>query len=324
MKKDRIRELLNFDNHHILVIGDVMLDQYILGKVNRISPEAPVPVLDLNERSFKLGGAANVALNVKSLGAEVSLIGVIGNDRHGSLLKSQLEKASIADTLVIDDNRKTTCKTRIIAQNQHLLRIDEESLDEIDQDLADHILANAEEIHRAKKVDLIIFQDYNKGCLSPYLITEVIKWAKKNNVKTALDPKVNNIDYYKGVDFFKPNLKEIRNILKREFQITLKDLNEAAENIRKILNSTTILVTLSAQGIFIYSDKKGQIIPTYTKEIVDVSGAGDSVLAVCALLYLLGEASSKEIGKIANYTGAAVCKISGVGIITKDLILQNA
>ncbi|WP_235296102.1 bifunctional heptose 7-phosphate kinase/heptose 1-phosphate adenyltransferase [Portibacter marinus] len=323
MKRERIEQLLQFSDVHVLVLGDIMLDEYIFGNTKRISPEAPVPVVNLEKRHYRLGGAANVAMNTFALGAKTSIIGLIGDDFNGRLLTSLTDENKEMNTFLIKDvGRKTTCKTRILAANQHLLRVDNEDEYEVDDEIVGKVESMLKYIHHNTRIDIIVMQDYNKGFFSPAMIRAVINWSKENGVKSALDPKVNHIDVYKGVDIFKPNLKEVKTYLGSEVSVNLEGLAKVNEAIQERLSIDMLILTLSAEGIYVANQEGAHWESTSVQSIVDVSGAGDTVMSLVALLYCNEEASIEEIAQLANFGGAAVCRIPGVAVVDKEMIMN--
>ena len=313
-----------FNGLRILVIGDVMLDAYVMGKVNRISPEAPVPIVSLENEDARIGGAGNVALNLLALGAKPIICGVIGEDSSGDKLLNLFEKNGIStDGLVKSMVRKTTVKTRVISNKQQLLRIDSEStfpLLESEEIKLNNTLQNI--INQG--VDGIIFEDYNKGVLTDSVIQNTIKIAKEKDIPTAVDPKKENFLSYKGVSLFKPNLKELKEGLNLNFDFNSnKDLFEKGiEVLEEKLQNEISFVTLSENGVFIKSQTEKYYLPAHMRSISDVSGAGDTVIAV-ATLCLISGASTKQIAEISNLAGGLVCEKSGVVSISKNDLLKE-
>ena len=308
-----------FNGLRILVIGDVMLDAYVIGKVNRISPEAPVPIVSLENEDARIGGAGNVALNLLALGAKPIICGVIGEDSSGDKLLNLFEKNGIStDGLVKSMVRKTTVKTRVISNKQQLLRIDSEST---------FPLLESEEIKLNKTIqniinqgiDGIIFEDYNKGVLTDSVIQNTIKIAKEKDIPTAVDPKKENFLSYKGVSLFKPNLKELKEGLNLNSDFNSnKDLFEKGiEVLENKLQNQISFVTLSENGVFIKENEEKYYIKAHVRSISDVSGAGDTVIAV-ATLCLISGASIQQIAEISNLAGGLVCEKSGVVSISKN------
>lgn len=315
--------LEKFKTKRVLIIGDVMIDSYMWGVVNRISPEAPIPIVSVVNREYRMGGAANVAFNIKSLGAEPILCAVVGQDEKGKIFKDLLKQNSMSDEGLLSlPDRKTTIKTRIICGSQHMLRVDDEVDTEIDEKSSEILVEKVEKIIAKQKIDLIIFEDYDKGVLNPKFISKVIKIAKKNSIFTAVDPKKRNFNSYNGVDLFKPNFKEFCEGTKSDISKT--DLKEIAKSAQKFLESSsinTLLLTLSEHGVFISDIKNNFHFPAERRLIADVSGAGDTVISVAGLLLSAG-ASLSEIASISNIAGGLVCEKSGVVPIEPEE-LQN-
>ena len=313
-----------FNGLRILVIGDVMLDAYVMGKVNRISPEAPVPIVSLENEDARIGGAGNVALNLLALGAKPIICGVIGEDSSGDKLLNLFEKNGIStDGLVKSMARKTTVKTRVISNKQQLLRIDSEStfpLLESEEIKLNDTIQNI--INQG--IDGIIFEDYNKGVLTDSVIQNTIKIAKEKDIPTAVDPKKENFLSYKGVSLFKPNLKELKEGLNLNFDFNSnKDLFEKGiEVLEEKLQNEISFVTLSENGVFIKNQTEKYYVPAHMRSISDVSGAGDTVIAV-ATLCLISGASTKQIAEISNLAGGLVCEKSGVVSISKNDLLKE-
>ena len=313
-----------FNGLRILVIGDVMLDAYVMGKVNRISPEAPVPIVSLENKDARIGGAGNVALNLLALGAKPIICGVIGEDSSGDKLLNLFEKNGIStDGLVKSMARKTTVKTRVISNKQQLLRIDSEStfpLLESEEIKLNNTIQNI--INQG--VDGIIFEDYNKGVLTDSVIQNVIKIAKEKDIPTAVDPKKENFLSYKGVSLFKPNLKELKEGLNLNFDFNSnKELfDKGIEVLEEKLQNEISFVTLSENGVFIKNKTENYYVPAHVRSISDVSGAGDTVIAV-ATLCLISGASTKQIAEISNLAGGLVCEKSGVVSISKNDLLKE-
>ncbi len=323
MVRSRIEQVLNFDNLHAVVIGDVMLDEYILGSAKRISPEAPVPIVELASREHRLGGAGNVAINTCSLGAKTTLIGLIGDDANGQIL-TQLTKdhQNLSSYLIKDGGRKTTCKTRILASSQHLLRVDNEDRHDIPSPLVEKVEKMLKFIHHSTKIDVIILQDYNKGFFSAEMIQMLLSWSKSNGILTALDPKLERVSLFKGVDIFKPNLKEVIAFLGHEVAITKEDLQSACSQVALKMESELVVITLSADGICSRKDDAFHWESSSIQSIVDVSGAGDTVISLVALLYANKDASIEEITLLANLGGGAVCRLPGVAVVDNGMILD--
>ena len=302
-----------------------MLDAYLWGKVDRISPEAPVPIVNVNMKESRLGGAANVALNIKALGAKPIVCSIIGDDLEGLELIGLFEGENIAsDYLLKIENRKTTVKTRVIAQNQQVLRIDAETETEISKAESNIVLQKFYQILDHNKIDAIIFQDYDKGLITSYLIDEVSKSAKAKNIPIIVDPKKRNFLAYKGVDVFKPNLKELKEGLKVNFDA--KNHTELKANVallRNRIEAKGILLTLSELGVYAMDSINESLTPAHIRSIADVSGAGDTVISVVAVCIAAG-LSIFEAAKLGNLAGGLVCEEVGVVPINKGLLLAEA
>ena len=314
----------SFNTLKIGVIGDVMLDTYWWGKVERISPEAPVPVVAVSKKEQRIGGAGNVALNVASLGAAVNVISIIGNDDEGKQLVSLLNDNNInTDFIILNNERITTNKIRIISRNQHMMRLDAEVTTALTIH-TEEILLNAFIKYVADvQPQLVILEDYNKGLLTKNVIEKVIAICKENNILTAVDPKRKNFFEYKGVDIFKPNLHEIKeglNILGEE--ISEKLLGEMHDLLTEKLQHKISFITLSEKGVFYESGMEKAIIPTHIRSIADVSGAGDTVIAVASVVF----AATKNVrlmADIANIAGGMVCEEVGTVAIDKIMLLEE-
>ncbi|MDW3196336.1 MAG: bifunctional ADP-heptose synthase [Cytophagales bacterium] len=308
-----------FKQLKVLVVGDVMIDAYIYGDVNRISPEAPIPVLDVTHKKNCLGGAANVALNIESLGATAHLFAVAGKDSHCETLLRLLEENGLwSEGLCHSSNRRTTVKSRIISNAQHLLRFDEEdkhALNESEeQALLDRIKAHISDY------DAVVFEDYDKGCLNQRVIEEVIGLATRHGIPTLVDPKKDNFMDYIGVTLFKPNLKELSEGLKRK--VLPEHIEEATSELMTRLKFQQALVTLSQHGVFYKNAEDQGTIPAHVRNIANVSGAGDTVIAVAALCLAAG-ASTKEIAQLANLAGGIVCESPGIVPIDRDRLIAE-
>ncbi|KAA8483643.1 rfaE bifunctional protein kinase chain/domain [Arcticibacter tournemirensis] len=320
-----MKDLFNrFDGLNILIIGDVMMDSYLWGSVERISPEAPVPVISVKKKENRLGGAANVALNVQSLGATPLICSVIGTDSEGDSFLQLMEAQGLSsEGLIRLDSRPTTVKTRVIGHNQQMLRIDAETDDALMVPETQTLLSKVLEIMNKQKIDAIIFEDYDKGAITEELISSVVSEAKRRNIITVVDPKKRNFLSYKGVTLFKPNLKELREGLKVDVNTAKAgDLEKAAVNLREQLNSRMIMVTLSELGVFIMSENGQRIIPAHIRKIADVSGAGDTVIATASLCLAAGLDEFKTAA-IANLAGGLVCEHVGVVSISKERLLKE-
>jgi len=313
-----------FEDKTILVIGDVMIDAYVRGNVNRVSPEAPVPIVSLQKQEERLGGAANVAINLVAMGAKAIVCSVVGNDKSGKQLVTLLTENKISgEGLVFSAERQTTVKTRIIGNNQHLLRIDSEQVDDVSEQEAKDLIQKVATIIKKNKVDAIIFEDYNKGVLTEKTISEIVILANENSIITTVDPKNKNFFAYKNVTLFKPNLKELKEGVNKQFSFneTVK-FEEAVLLLEQKLNNQISFITLSENGVFI-KDKTNQYhVPAHVRNIADVSGAGDTVISIATLCLTAG-LSIKEIAEIANLAGGLVCEKSGVVSIDKELLITE-
>lgn len=314
------------NNHHILVIGDVMVDSYIKGQVSRISPEAPVPILDVTLREFRLGGAANVALNLKKLGCKVTLCAIIGNDTHGDdLLQLMHDEELDTQGILRSSERRTTIKHRIIGNRNQMLRIDEEDNFLLTENENEQFIASLSKIINEEKIAAIIFEDYDKGLLSEKTISSIIKMAEEKGILTATDPKKRNFFHYAGVTLFKPNLKEFcdANNLKIE-PFSLPQLQQYAAQFAEKQKFQISLITLSDKGLLLYNrnTKKFIHIPAQLIKVSDVSGAGDTVISV-ATLCLLHQLCDYELAYIANLAGSIVCQYPGVVPIDIQLLQQE-
>lgn len=303
---------MTFSTQRILVLGDVMIDRYLNGRVERISPEAPVPVMRLGEEENRLGGAANVAFNLKALGVTPLLAGLVGDDANGVLFrKLMVEHGLPTDLLISDTDRCTTVKTRLVAGGQQLMRVDREDTHDVQGAAAGAMLGAVKAMLATGSVDLLLFQDYNKGALSPEVIESVIALARKHKVPTAVDPKDRNFMAFTGCSLFKPNLREIQQQVDFVVRPVLSDLDRAANVLFDRLQCSAVMITLSEHGIYVSDQKKSAIYPTDARKVRDVSGAGDTVISVAACGLAAGM-SLEEIAKLSNKAGAQVIAKSGV------------
>ncbi len=314
----------SFSQKRIIVLGDVMIDAYLRGTVTRVSPEAPVPIIELSKSEDRLGGAANVALNLLELGATPILCAVIGEDDGAKKFDNLLrERGLSSEGIVNDGNRKTTIKTRIIGNNQHLLRIDEEETGFISESQEDAIILRVKKLID-EGVDALIIEDYNKGLLSERVIVETIKLANAKNVIVTVDPKKENFFAFKNVTLFKPNLKELKEGLNVEFDFEKNPtaFEDAILRMEERLNNKMSFVTLSEHGVFIKDASGKHYLPAHVRNIADVSGAGDTVISVATLCLTAG-LSPKLVAEIANLSGGLVCEFSGVIPIDKELLMNE-
>ncbi|PWK21853.1 rfaE bifunctional protein kinase chain/domain [Arcicella aurantiaca] len=313
----------NFNNLKVLIIGDVMLDAYTWGKVERISPEAPVPVVNVRSREIRLGGAGNVVMNVQSLGAKPIICSVIGADSYGDSLLNLLKEQNLStEGIIQSETRITTVKERIIAGSQQIVRVDTET-DKLINEAERQILAN-KIIELSKEADVIIFEDYDKGVLSKELIFDIITFANDNNIPTIVDPKKRNFLYYQHATLFKPNLKELKEGLSISFDVKNPDeLTDAVSILKKTLELKGVFVTLSEQGVYIDFNGQKKAIPAHIRTISDVSGAGDTVISIAACCLALG-LSPELIAGLSNLGGGLVCEFVGVVPIDKELLKKEA
>lgn len=312
----------NFKGKKIAVIGDMMLDCYFWGEVNRISPEAPVPIVELESEFYRPGGAANVALNILTLGANPIPIGVIGDDRHGKIFMDIINENGITkEGLFIDKARPTTAKVRIIAKNQQILRVDREKKNNISEEMENEIINYIKD--KINEFDALIFEDYNKGVLTENIIKETLKLAIQSNKLTSVDPKVNNFFEYKKSILFKPNKKETENAV--GFKIKDEaDLQKAGEILKEKLDCKYLLITLGEEGSAIfYNEDKYIKIPTKARKVADVSGAGDTVIATATIALAAG-ADILEAAYLANLAGGLACEQVGVVPISLEDLFKEA
>lgn len=310
----------NFRGKRIAVVGDLMVDCYIWGAVKRISPEAPVPVVEVEDESQRFGGAANVALNIATLGGVPVPFGVIGKDAYGEIFERLLSEAGITGAgLIRTDARSTTAKTRVIAHNQHVVRIDKENTAYIDAETEKLLIKRFEE--NLDAIDAVILQDYNKGVLTPAIIENVISLANSRNILVTVDPKFNNFFSYKNVTVMKPNRKEAGDVLSMKIK-TEEDKIAAGSAILEKLNAKYVLLTLSEEGIMIF--QKGEAprrMPTKARRVADVSGAGDTVISTLTLALAAGS-DIVEASYLANFAGGIVCEEVGIVPIDSDKLFE--
>ncbi len=312
-----------FNRLTVLVVGDVMIDSYLWGKSTRISPEAPVPIVNVVQREKRLGGAANVALNIEALGATPLLCSVIGDDQDGAdYLRLMEEKNLPTEGILLSPERVTTIKHRIIAGAQQLLRVDSE----IEHNLTAHEERQLEERFRKllEKADVVIFEDYDKGVFSEQNIARYLELANERGIPSVVDPKKRNFLSYKGCTLFKPNLKELKEGLKVEFaNENLPAFEEAVANLQERLNVRQVLVTLSERGVFVAEGEDKTYIDAHRRSISDVSGAGDTVISIAALCMAL-RTSKEFMAGLSNLGGGLVCEQVGVVPINKKRLFEEA
>lgn len=314
----------SFGNVKVAVVGDVMLDTYWWGHVDRISPEAPVPVVALDRSELRIGGAGNVALNLVALGAQVHIFSVLGEDSDGKQLDQLLTESGIDTSYIIfSHKRKTTNKIRVISRNQQMMRIDAETIKDLNSTEEEAIFDRISAFIANEKPDVLLLEDYNKGVLTKKLIEDIIKLCREQGVITTVDPKKKNFFAYKGVDIFKPNLKEVKEGLNLTLDtVQLPQLEEVHKRLQNELHHAISFITLSEKGVFVQQNNTPLLIPSHIRNVADVSGAGDTVIAVASLVY----AVTKDISlfaAIANIAGGLVCEEVGTAAINKEKLLEE-
>lgn len=325
IKKDQVKEIFkSFNNLNVLIIGDVMIDSYMWGKVNRISPEAPVPIVAVQKKEKRLGGAANVALNIQALGGNPILCSVIGIDYEGQNFMDLLKVQKLSQKGILKSRtRITTEKTRVIGNNHQLMRIDEEVEEDITTAETQQLITLISYLTQHEKIDVIVFEDYNKGLITPRLISKVVEVAKQKGIPTCVDPKKKNFNAYKGVSLFKPNLKELREGLKMDISSdNINELQRAISSFRVKQKFDTALVTLAERGVVINSRSIKEHTPAHIRSIADVSGAGDTVISVASMLMAL-KVNPILLASVANLSGGLVCEQVGVVPINKEQLLEE-
>lgn len=324
MSFQSVEEIFEAFNHlRVLIVGDVMVDAYLWGKVERISPEAPVPIVNVQRRERRLGGAGNVALNVQAMGATPVLCSVIGTGVDGETFLELLKENNLSDEgIVQSEGRPTTVKNRVLAGSQQILRIDSETdalLNEVERKA---LLKRFRSI--ASTCDVIIFQDYDKGVLSKETIWEIIRFAEKHHIPTVVDPKKRNFLSYQNATLFKPNLKELREGLKMDINPDNRsELQRVAGLLKDRLHIKAALITLSERGVYIDAEHEQHLLPAHVRQIADVSGAGDTVISIAAICLAL-QLSPRMLAGLANLGGGLVCEYVGVVPINKERLRQEA
>lgn len=315
----------SFNDKKVLIIGDIMLDNYMFGKVHRFSPEAPVPIVNLEKQTNLLGGASNVALNIKALGAQPILCSVVGEDEYGKILLQLLKEQDISiDGIEFSNERKTTIKSRVFGNTTQLIRIDEEDTFPLSNNEEVRFIKKIENIFKHKNIDIILFQDYDKGSITPNIIDFVSQQAKAKNIPITVDPKKRNFLHYKNVTLFKPNLKELSEGIGASIIPTEEiSLIQAIEQLNKLINPEIVMLTLSEHGIAIYNNNSIQKFPAFLRNISDVSGAGDTVISVATLCLILG-IELEKIAQLSNLAGGLVCEQVGVVPIDKEILQKEA
>lgn len=316
MDKQRFEEISGlFSQKSILVIGDVMLDKFMWGKADRISPEAPVPIISINKISHSPGGAANVALNLSKLSANVYLLAVVGDDNESNLLEDDLEKQGVKIKFIKDAKKSTTTKTRIMAHGQQVVRTDYENTNDITSEQIKHI--NDMIVACSSEIDAIIIEDYNKGLLVKDCINTILDIAAKNDIPVYVDPKKENFFVYNKIRLFKPNMFEFESII--DFNKQNKGFEELGEQLRKKINAEILMITRGEEGVTLFTDNNIQTIGTKARKVHDVSGAGDTAISAFVLADLSG-ASIEESAMISNYAAGRVCEEVGVVPISLEMI----
>jgi rfaE bifunctional protein kinase chain/domain len=325
-KKKAIQELFaEFSKQTILVIGDVMVDAYLWGSVDRISPEAPVPIVTVSSKENRLGGAANVAINIQSMGARPLLCSVIGNGDNARLFYGLMQAQGLSTEGIVQSTaRPTTYKTRVIGNNHQMLRIDEESDKDITAAERRQLLDRIADLIGRMRIDAIVFEDYDKGVISKPLIDAVVKLAREKKIPVAADPKRRNFNHYRHIDLFKPNLKELRDGSKLDMiKGDLSEIKAAAARLSRDHGIRWVMITLSERGVYLYSRTAQHLVPAHIRNIADVSGAGDTVISVAACCLAAG-CDALLTASLANLAGGLVCEKVGVVPVEKDRLLQEA
>lgn len=310
-------------SQQVLIIGDVMIDSYLWGNVDRISPEAPVPIVAVNRRESRLGGAANVALNIQAMGAKPIMCTVLGNDEKSNEFVDLMKAANMNTAGVIkSDERVTTVKFRILGNNVQLLRVDEEITSPLSENDENALIAKVEELLNTTEINAIIFQDYDKGNITQRVIAEVTTMAKAQGIPTTVDPKKRNFGNFTNITLFKPNLKELREGLNIDIKdVTIDELRKAADILHQKQGIDIVFVTLSEKGAYICDYRTAEPrqvhVPAHLRSISDVSGAGDTVISVATLCLALG-LDIENIIKYSNLAGGIVCESVGVVPIERN------
>lgn len=321
-EENRLKEIMEAGKQRqVLVIGDLMVDRYLWGNVTRLSPEAPVPIINIEDEEVRFGGAANVANNLIGLGATPILVGVVGQDRWGDMFKELLEKKRLNPLGVITDtSRPTTVKTRIIGNNQHIARVDREKIQPIADTVRDRILQFVESV--IQEVDGIILQDYNKGVLIPSLIHRISQLAQRHHKIITVDPKFDNFLEFRNITLFKPNRKETEEALAMRLTDE-SEIRKAGQKLLQTLNSQAVLITLGEKGMALFEQgQEGNFMGTRAREVADVSGAGDTVIATVTFA-LTGGASMREAVTLANFAAGVVCEEVGVVAIEREKLTRS-
>lgn len=328
-KMDFSQVFTSFSGLNVMVIGDVMVDAYLFGNVDRISPEAPVPIVSVGKRINRLGGAANVALNLKSIGVTPVLCSVIGNDLKGDEFLDLLQQAGIhQDVILRSAERITTTKFRIIGNKMQMLRVDEEITNDLGTGDEEHLISKITQLLDRGGIHAIILQDYNKGILTAGVIRNVVHAAVRLGIPVVVDPKRKNFELYTGVTLFKPNLKEIREGLNLDVGPQDTDsILHAADLLHERQDIRMVMVTLSEAGVFISEQmedgsRERHTIPAHVRNIADVSGAGDTVVSVATACLAAG-LDARAIAQISNLAGGLVCEEVGVVPVNRERLVQE-
>lgn len=323
-KSEIISAFKSFYEYNILVVGDSMIDSYMWGTVDRISPEAPIPVVAIEKKENRLGGAANVALNIRALGANPVLCSVIGNDDSSRIFFDLLDKRGLTpEGIIVSNERITTTKNRILSRNQHLLRVDEEIDDYISEETEAEFIERTEQLISKYHIDAILFEDYDKGVITPGLIEKVVSKANKEKILTVADPKRKNFSNYNNISLFKPNFREFSEGLKINIEKNdYEGIFSASKDFLKSSKIGLLLITLSELGIYAGNGSNYEVIPAEIRDISDVSGAGDTVVSI-ATLCLISEMSLTDIAKISNIAGGLVCEKVGVVPVEKEQLYKK-
>ena len=326
MKRDNIEQVFSkFSELNVLIIGDAMVDSYLWGKVDRISPEAPIPIVTVTKQESRLGGAANVSLNIQALGASPILVSIIGDDEKGRIFAELMQENNlISEGIFVDETRMTTVKTRIISGGQQISRVDQEISTLIDHEFEIKVFGRINDIIDKQHIDIIIFVDYDKGLITQWLIKKVIDLAKSKNILTVADPKSRNFNNYQRVDLFKPNFKEFKDGLNLQIEKTdMDELKKISDNFKKENQIGLLFITLSELGVFLTNGVKQNYYPAEVRDIADVSGAGDTVVATASLCLATG-LPIPFMAQLSNLAGGLVCEKLGVVPIDLEQLKKEA
>lgn len=326
MKRDNIEQVFSkFTELNVLIIGDAMVDNYLWGKVDRISPEAPIPIVTVTKQENRLGGAGNVSLNIQALGATPILVSIIGDDEKGRIFAELMQENHLNNKgIFVDEKRMTTVKTRIISGGKQISRVDQEISTLIDHEFAEKVFDRIKNIIEIDHIHIIIFVDYDKGLITPWLIKNVIELAKSKNILTVADPKSRNFNNYQQVDLYKPNFKEFKDGLKLQIEKTdMEELKKISENFKKDNQIGLLFITLSELGVFLTNGVKQNYYPAEVRAIADVSGAGDTVVAAASLCLAAG-LPIPFMAQLSNLAGGLVCEKLGVVPIDLEQLKKEA